>query len=108
MKRGDVVTVALQGDMGKPRPAVVIQSDHFNATHSTITILPLTSSLMAAPLIRVTVEPDDHNGLRELSQVMVDKVVSVKRESIGRAIGRFDDATMARLGRSLAVWIGIA
>ena len=42
MKRGDLVTVALQGDLGKPRPALVIQSDLFEA-HPSVTILPVTS-----------------------------------------------------------------
>jgi mRNA interferase MazF len=108
VKRGEVVTVALQGDFGKPRPAVVVQSDHFNPTHSSITVLPLTTDLVSAPTFRVTVEPTERNGLRALSQVMVDKLISVRRERIGRPMGRLDDATMTRLNRSMAVWLGIA
>jgi len=72
MKRGDLVTVALPGDYGKPRPAVVIQSDLFDA-HPSVTILPVTSELREAPLFCVQVEPTWDNGLRRLSQVMVDK-----------------------------------
>ncbi|MHB8211101.1 MAG: type II toxin-antitoxin system PemK/MazF family toxin [Acidithiobacillus sp.] len=30
MNRGAVVVVALQGDYGKPRPALVVQSDMFS------------------------------------------------------------------------------
>ena len=108
MKRGELVTVALQGDFGKPRPAVVVQSDHFNPTHASITVLPLTTDLVSAPTFRVTVEPTERNGLRTLSQVMVDKLISVRRERIGKAMGRLDDATMTRLNRSMAVWLGVA
>jgi mRNA interferase MazF len=108
MRRGDVVTVALQGDLGKPRPAVVVQSDLFNPTHASVTVLPLTTELVSAPAFRVTVEPAPQNGLRSLSQVMVDKVISVRRERIGKPVGRLDDVTMTRLNRSMAVWLGIA
>jgi mRNA interferase MazF len=64
--------------------------------------------LLPAPTFRVTVEPSAANGLRTLSQVMVDKVISVRRERIGRSVGRLDEPTMTRLNRSMAVWLGIA
>ena len=108
MKRGDVVTVAAQGDYGKPRPAVVVQSDLFSETHPSITILPLTSTIVDAPLIRLTVDPGRENGLTRVSQVMVDKVLTLPREKIGKAIGRLDDELMIRITRALAMWLGIA
>jgi len=70
--RGDFVTIAMQGDFGKPRPALVIQADQFSE-HATVTVLPVTSTLIAAPLFRMTVQPSAENGLRKPSQVMVDK-----------------------------------
>ena len=72
MRRGDLVTVALQGDLGKPRPALVIQSDLFDA-HPSVTILPVTGELRNAPLFRIAVNPTEQNGLTKPSQVMVDK-----------------------------------
>ena len=72
MMRGDFVTIAMQGDFGKPRPALVIQADQFSE-HATVTVLPVTSTLIAAPLFRMTVQPSAENGLRKPSQVMVDK-----------------------------------
>lgn len=108
MTRGDVVTVALQGDYGKPRPALVVQANAFNDTHASITVLPITSELLATPLFRITLDPLPANGLRAVSQVMVDKIISIRRERIGRQIGRVDDDTMVRVGRALAVWLGIA
>ena len=108
MKRGDVVTVAVQGDYGKPRPAVVVQSDLFNETHPSITLLPLTSTIVDAPLIRLTIDPGRENGLTRVSQVMVDKVLTLPREKIGRAIGSLDDEVMTRITRALSVWLGIA
>jgi len=108
MKRGDVVTVALPGDYGKPRPAVVVQSDHFNNTHASITVVPVTSTLVNAPLFRLAVEPSAQNGLRSLSQVMVDKLRTVRRERVGATIGVLEQETLTRVNRALALWLGIA
>ncbi|MBS0522927.1 MAG: type II toxin-antitoxin system PemK/MazF family toxin [Proteobacteria bacterium] len=105
MRRGDVITVALQGDFGKPRPAVIVQSDAFNESHATITVVPITSTVIPAPLFRITVDPSPANGLRRVSQVMVDKIVTVRRERVGKAVGALDSDTMARVGRSIALWL---
>lgn len=107
MRRGDLVTIALQGDYGKPRPALIIQSDLFNA-HPSVTILPVTSELRATPLFRIAVEPSAINQLSKPSQVMVDKAQTVAREKIGAAFGRLEDETMVAVTRALAVFIGIA
>jgi mRNA interferase MazF len=107
MKRGDLVTVALQGAYGKPRPALVIQSDLFD-THPSITVLPVTSELRDAPLFRIRVEPSAGNGLRQPSDVMVDKPQSVPRDKVGDAIGCLADETMLRVNRALALFLGFA
>lgn len=107
MRRGDLVTVALQGDLGKPRPALVIQSDLFD-THPSVTILPVTSELRDAPLFRIAVNPEESNGLSRPSQVMVDKPQSVAREKIGEIFGRLDDGAMLAVNRALAVFLGFA
>ena len=107
MMRGHLVTIAMQGDFGKPRPALVIQADQFDET-ATITVLPVTSTLVAAPLFRITVQPSTENGLQKASQVMVDKAMTVKRDKIGQAIGRIDVDVMVEVERSLAVFLGIA
>ncbi len=107
MKRGDLVTVALQGDLGKPRPALVIQSDLFDA-HPSVTILPVTSELRDAPLFRILVNPTELNGLAKPSQIMVDKPQSIAREKIGEVFGRLDDETMLAVNRALAVFLGFA
>jgi len=107
MRRGDLVTVALQGDFGKPRPALVIQSDRFE-TSATVTVLLVSSTIVDAPLFRVSVEPSVENGLRAASQIMVDKAVTVRRERIGPVIGRLDDDVMLAVERSLALWFGLA
>lgn len=78
MKRGGLLTVALQGDYGKPQPALVIQSDLFDA-HPSVTVLPVTSELRDTPLFRITIEPSTANGLQKPSQVMVDKLHTVHR-----------------------------
>ena len=104
--RGDLVTVALQGDHGKPRPALVIQSDHFEGT-STVAVLLVTSTLIHAPLARITALPTPSNGLRVRSQVMVDKPMAVPARKIGPAFGRLDDAAMREVGRALALFLGL-
>ena len=105
--RGDFVTIAMQGDFGKPRPALVIQADQFGE-HATVTVLPTTSTLVAAPLFRITVQPNTGNGLQKPSQVMVDKAMTVKRDKVGQAFGRIDGDTMVEIERCLAVFLGIA
>ena len=107
MTRGDFVTVALQGDIGKQRPALVIQSDQYDQ-HATVTILPVTGTLIAAPLFRITVRPSRENGLQKPSQVMVDKAMTVKRDKLGQSIGRIEADAMVDIERSLAVFLGIA
>ena len=104
--RGDLVTVAMRGDFGKPRPALVIQADQFNE-HATVTVLPVTSTLVAAPLLRITVQPSAENGLQQPSQVMVDKSMTVRRDKLGQAFGRIDVDVMVEVERCLAVFLGI-
>ena len=107
MTRGDVVTIAVSGDYGKPRPALVIQSDLLDA-HPSVTLLPVTSELRDAPLFRIAVTPSAVNGLRKFSQVMVDKPQTVARAKIGKTIGRLDDDVMIGVSRALAVVLGFA
>ena len=107
MRRGDLVTIALPGDYGKARPAVVIQSDLF-AEHPSVTLLPVTGELRDTPLFRIGVEPSPQNGLRKTSQIMVDKAHTLPREKIGTPFGRIDDGTMLAVNRSLALFLGFA
>ena len=107
MRRGDLVTVAAPGDYGKPRPALVIQSDLFDELPS-VALCLVTSDLRNAPIFRITVDPGPDNGLRDISQIQIDKIVSVPRERVGGVIGHLDDATMLKVNRSLAVFAGIA
>ena len=107
MKRGDLVTIAWQGDFGKPRPALVIQADYFQDLAS-VTVLPVTSTLIAAPLLRVTIQANDQTGLQMTSQVMVDKAITVKRDKASPAFGRIDATSMLEIERCLAVFMGLA
>jgi len=106
MRRGDLVTIAISGDYGKPRPALVVQDDAF-AELPSVTVLRLTSELHDAPLVRVTVEPTPENGLRSVSQVMIDKAVTVPRERIGGVIGRLDGDGLHAVSRALLGFLGL-
>ena len=105
--RGDFVSIAVQGDFGKPSPALVIQADQFNM-HASVTVLPITSTLVAAPLLRISVLPTTENGLQKPSQIMIDKAITIKRDKIGQTIGRIDSNTLVEVERCLAVFLGIA
>ena len=107
MKRGDVVTVVLPGAYGKPRPALVIQSDLFGE-HPSVTILPVTSELRDTPLFRITVDSSRENGLLKTSQVMVDKTQTIPRNKIGKTLGRLEEDAMLSINRALALFLGFA
>jgi mRNA interferase MazF len=108
MKRGDVVIVAATGDYGKPRPAVIVQTDAFPETHASVVICQMTSEIVDAPDFRVTIDPSEENGLRVRSQVMADKPVTVRRARIRQLIGRLDDRDIGRLNITLAFVMGVA
>jgi mRNA interferase MazF len=107
MMRGDLVTIAMQGDFGTPRTGLIIQADQFDE-HATVTVLPVTATLVAAPLLRISVQPSAENGLQKPSQVMVDKAITVKRDKIRQVFGRIDTDVMVQVERCLAVFLGIA
>lgn len=107
MKRGDLVTVALQGEHGKPRPALVIQSALFVQFTSTVTIALLTSTQVDAPLLRIPIEPSLMNGLRQPSDVMIDQIFSARTHRIGDVFGHLSDADLVAVNRALAVFVGI-
>ena len=108
MKRGDVVTVAATGNYGKPRPAVIVQTDALPAEHASVVICQMTSECSDAPAFRVTIDPTKRNGLRVRSQVMADKPITVRRERIGRQVGYLDDKDITRLNVALAFVMGLA
>jgi mRNA interferase MazF len=105
--RGDIVTVAVQGDYRVRRPAMIIQSDLFSA-HPSVVILPITDELIDAPLFRITVEKNDANGLLNPSQIMVDKPQALLKEKIGELVGRLDADSLQAIDRALLVFLGFA
>ena len=107
VKRGDIVTIPAQGDYGKPRPAVVVQSDALNAADSVLVAL-FTSAVTDARFYRLTVEPAPANGLKAVPQVMVDKVLAYPRAKCGSAIGHLSGTDMLVLNSMLSVMIGLA
>jgi mRNA interferase MazF len=106
IQRGDLITVALRGDAGKPRPALVIQADHF-VDLSTVVVLPLTSTLLDLPLVRVTIEPLPATGLQQRSQVMISRPQFAPRARLGPVIGSIDTGSLLEVTRRLAVLLGI-
>jgi mRNA interferase MazF len=108
MKRGEIWTVAGGPEYtGKPRPAVIVQDDHFDATAS-VTICAFTSDPTEAELFRIPIEPSDENGLRVVSRLMVDKITTVPRSKLGSRAGQLDDEDIVRLNRAMLVFLGLA
>jgi mRNA interferase MazF len=105
-RRGELVTIAMGGDYGKPRPALVIQSDAFVDLPS-VTVLRITSELHDWPLLRVTVDPSAENGLRKPSQIMIDKAATVPRAKIGATIGRLEEVTLRSVERALLAFLDL-
>ncbi|WP_310540257.1 type II toxin-antitoxin system PemK/MazF family toxin [Phenylobacterium sp.] len=108
MRRGEIWTVAGGQDYaGKPRPAVIVQDDRFDAT-SSITLCAFTTDEVEAPLFRLVVEPSTGNGLRAVSRLMVDKITTVPKSKLGEQMGHLEDADMVRLNRAMLVFLGLA
>ncbi len=107
MKRGDIVITSLPDDYGKPRPAVIVQSDRLGHLESVL-LCPMTSDLVPPEAIRITVAPAPENGLRFPSQIMVEKVTALRRSKCREAIGRLDDALIQQLNEALALVAGLA
>ncbi len=108
MKRGDIVLAVARGDYGKPRPAVIVQSDLFNTAHASVLVCLLTTNRIDAPLFRLPLAATSANGLLEPSQIMVDKLLALPRSRIRERIGEADDETMLALNRALALMLGLA
>jgi mRNA interferase MazF len=107
MKRGEIWTVAGGNDYaGKPRPVVILQDDRFDGTAS-VTVCALTSDPTEAPLFRITIQPDEHNGLRTSSRLMADKITTVSRTKLGSRVGFLDANDMARLSRSVILFLNL-
>jgi mRNA interferase MazF len=108
IKRGDVAVVVMPGDLGKPRPAVVVQGADISEASTTILLCPMSSDLQDFKVLRPIIEPTSQNGLRIRSQIMTDKIFPLRRENIRRVIGSLDAVTTERLNQALLVVLGLA
>ncbi|MBI2515947.1 MAG: type II toxin-antitoxin system PemK/MazF family toxin [Opitutae bacterium] len=107
-RRGDIVACAIPGDFGgKPRPALVVQSDLVNPTHATVAVCPLTTHFEDAERFRIPVRAGQRSGLRADSQVMVDKLMTVRSGRIGGRIGSLDESEIAAVDEALVHWLGL-
>ena len=107
IKRGDVVVCVFSREYGKPQPALVVQSDLFNADHASLTLCPITGTLRDAPLFRLNVTPSPHNGLKKRSQIAIDKMASVKVERVQKVIGRLNADEIRAVDRALKLWLAL-
>jgi mRNA interferase MazF len=108
VKRGDVVLMVAPGDLGKPRPGVVVQSDELGDGTTTVLVCPMSSDIQESPRLRPVVEPNATNGLRIRSQIMTEKVIPIRRDRIRRVLGSLDPMSVDQLDRALFVVLGLA
>jgi mRNA interferase MazF len=106
VRRGEIWTVAGGVYASKPRPALIIQDDRFDVTTS-VTACPLSTELRDAPLTRVPIEPTEANGLAQPSEIMVDRITTVRRTNVGERVGELTKQDMIRVEQSLLVFLGI-
>ncbi len=108
MRRGDIYVAAARGAYtGKPRPVVVVQDDRFSPTYS-VTVCPLTTREVTAPIMRLGIEPSERNGISQPSQIMVDKLTTMPRASVADHLGQLDAHDLVRLDRAILVFLGLA
>ena len=107
IKRGEIILCNLSGDYGKTRPAVVVQSDIVNPTHASVVICPITSFLIDSPLFRLEILPNKKNGLIKKSQIMVDKIISIKRDKICKRVGVISVKDQDSLDNAIKLWLSI-
>jgi mRNA interferase MazF len=107
VRRGDVVLVVLSGDLGKPRPAVVVQADELGEG-ITVIVCPMSSEVALSKILRPVLEPSAENGLHATSQVMIDKVSTVRRDRVRRVLGQLDADAQRRVNEALLVTLGLA
>jgi mRNA interferase MazF len=107
VRRGDVVLMVAPGDLGKPRPAIVVQADELGENTITVLVCPLSSDIQDSPRLRPVVEPDANNGLRIESQCMTEKLMPIRRDRIRRVLGSIDTQTAEQLDRALLIILGL-
>jgi mRNA interferase MazF len=108
VRRGDVVLIVAPGDIGKPRPAVVVQSDALGAATTSIIVCPMSSEVAGVGRLRPTIEAAPGSGLRARSQIMTDKITALRRDRVRGVLGRLDDEQMAQLDRAILIVLGLA
>jgi mRNA interferase MazF len=108
MRRGEIWTVSSGGpQIGKPRPAIIIQADRFDATDS-IAVCALTTDIGEAPLLRLPVLPTAQNGLRQPCRLMIDRITTMPRSRLGMRIGQLEAEIVGELDRALIIFLGLA
>jgi len=108
VKRGDVVLMVAPGELGKPRPGVVVQGDELSDKTTTVLACPMSSDIRESPRLRPIIDPDTSNGLRIRSQIMTDKVMPIRRDRIRRVLGSLDSKSIDNLDRALLLVLGLA
>ncbi|WP_267257030.1 type II toxin-antitoxin system PemK/MazF family toxin [Coxiella endosymbiont of Ornithodoros maritimus] len=107
MKRGNIVICVVNKDYGKPRPALIIQSDLFNPTHGSVVICPITSACIDASLFRITLEPNKQNGIKKLSQIMIDKMSAIQKTKIREKIGSLAKSETELINHAIRLWLNL-
>jgi mRNA interferase MazF len=107
VKRGDIVIVAY-GELGRPRPVVIVQGDELGEATMAVLACPITSEITEKLTIRPIIEVAEGNGLHIRSQIMTDRMLAVPRDRVRQVVGMIDALTSTRLDAALLLVLGLA
>ena len=107
MKRGDVwwvdFTLAVGGEIRKPRPAVIVSTDAANKHLNRLQIVPLTTAVdrVYPSEALVTVRGRKHKA-------MADQLTTVSKTRLQNRLGRLSAPDLAGVERAIKVQLALA
>ena len=109
VSRGDIVLTRMPhaaGGRGKKRPAVVIQSDHYNPSERHLIVAEITSNLSRATdpvnlLIEIASPDGLGSGLANDSIVTCLHLATISADRVDRIIGRLSPSLRLKLEQCL-------
>ncbi len=100
MKRGEVWLVHLDpvvgSEIGKSRPAVVVQNDLANQSSPTVTVVPLSTKVDRIYPFQVLLAAGE-GGLPRASKALCEQIRSVSRQRLQRCLGTLSAERLAEI-----------
>ena len=106
VRRGEIYWVdwnpARGSEQAGRRPALIVQTDAGNTNPNyPNTIVAAISTARARVPTHVEVEPSADNGLREVSCIKCEQLVTISKDRLDRQIGQLDHKDLQRVNDAL-------